>query len=111
MSAASEGVGWVWLYIHGAACYRAGRFEEAVRLLRDSLSRTNYGARALNFPFLAMSLHRLDKADEARQELRNAREVLDQWAQAVFDRPNWSSPCPIGTTGWNARCCTARRTV
>ena len=63
MSAASEGADyWVPLYIHGAACYRAGRFEEAVRLLRESLSRTDVGARALNFPYLAMSLHRLGKA-------------------------------------------------
>ena len=85
---------WVPLYINGAACYRAGRFEEAVRLLRESLSRTNYGARALNFPYLAMSLHRLDKADEARQELRNAREALDRWAQAVFDRPDQFVPVP-----------------
>jgi eukaryotic-like serine/threonine-protein kinase len=95
MSAAPEGApGWVPLYIHGAACYRAGRFEEAVRLLRESLSRTPVEARALNFPYLAMSLHRLDKADEARQELRNAREALDHWAQIVFDRPNWFVPVP-----------------
>ena len=96
MSAAPDGDAtyWVPLYIQGAACYRAGRFEEAVRLLRDSLSRTRVGARALNFPYLAMSLHRLDKADEARQELRNAREALDQWAQTVFDRPNWFVPVP-----------------
>ena len=89
MSAASEGPGyWVPLYIRGAACYRAGRLEEAVRLLSESLSRTEEGARALNFPYLAMSLHRLGRADAARQELRNARETLDRWAQAVFDRPN-----------------------
>ncbi len=101
MSAASEGTEyWVPLYVRGAVCYRAGRFEEAVRLLRDSLSRTREGARTLNFPYLAMSLHRLDKADEARQELRNAREVLDQWAQAVFDRPNWFVPVPYWWYDW-----------
>ena len=51
-------------------------------------------ARALIFPYLAMSLHRLGKADEARQELRNAREALDRWAQAVFDRPDRFVPVP-----------------
>jgi hypothetical protein len=47
-----------------------------------------------------MSLHRLDKADEARQELRNAREVLDQWAQAVFDRPDQFVPVPYWWYDW-----------
>ena len=98
MSAASEGpYYWVPLYVRGAACYRAGQLEEAVRLLRESLSRTEDGARALNFPFLAMSLHRMGSGDAARQELRNAREALDRWAQAVFDRPSRFVPVP----DWN----------
>ncbi len=104
MSAASEGpYFWVPLYIRGAACYRAGRLEEAVRLLRESLSRTddearaNDGAQALNFPYLAMSLQRLGRGDAARQELRNAREALDRWAKAAFDRPDRFVP----VTSWN----------
>ncbi len=41
-----------------------------------------------------MSLHRLGKADAARPELRNAREALDRWAQAVFVRPDRFLPVP-----------------
>ena len=67
MSAASEGNDyWVPLYVRGAACYRAGRFEEAVRLLRDSCLAPVKGP-GTQLPVPGDVPSRLDKADEARQ--------------------------------------------
>jgi tetratricopeptide (TPR) repeat protein len=81
------GYEWFGYYIRGIAYYRAGAFEEAAHCLRESLAGTNYHARALNFPVLAMALHQSGQADSARKELANARKSLDQWAQDAFQRP------------------------
>ncbi|MCI0459791.1 MAG: tetratricopeptide repeat protein, partial [Gemmataceae bacterium] len=86
---------WVPLYCSGVAHYRAGRFKEAINDLRKSLARTDYHARAMNFPVLAMALHRSGQTDAARQELDNSRKQLGRWMDAgirVRGRPvQWAS--------------------
>src|SRR5262249_19769090 len=64
-------------YLLGIAKYRAGRHEEAVRWLRDSLKADP--AWLLPYPVLAMAHHRLGQAAQARQALEAAERVLDQW--------------------------------
>jgi serine/threonine protein kinase/Flp pilus assembly protein TadD len=78
---------WVVLYLRGLACYRAGAFAEAVRCCRESLAKTEYHARPINFPVLAMALHRLGDEVAARKELDNASKALDEWAQVTFAQP------------------------
>src|SRR5262249_5747040 len=75
-------------YFMGTLCYRAGRFEEAVRYHRRSLADSSWAWRALNYPTLAMALHQLSQVDAARQELENTRKTLDQWAQEAFEDRN-----------------------
>ena len=53
----------------GAALYRAGRFEEAVRRLDESIQTRGDGGDARGFAFLAMAHHRLGRRDEAKRWL------------------------------------------
>jgi hypothetical protein len=53
----------------GAALYRAGRFEEAVRRLDESMQTRGDGGDARGFAFLAMAHHRLGRRDEAKRWL------------------------------------------
>jgi tetratricopeptide (TPR) repeat protein len=52
----------------GAALYRAGRFEEAIRRLDESV-RANSGGSPQAWAFLAMAHHRLGHGDEAKRWL------------------------------------------
>jgi tetratricopeptide (TPR) repeat protein len=53
----------------GAAMYRAGRFEEAVRRLDESIETRGDGGDPRGFAFLVMAHHRLGHHDEARRWL------------------------------------------
>jgi WD40 repeat protein len=53
----------------GAALYRAGRFEEAIRRLNESILALRGGAVPKGFAFLAMAHHRLGHGDEAQRWL------------------------------------------
>jgi WD40 repeat protein/tetratricopeptide (TPR) repeat protein/predicted Ser/Thr protein kinase len=81
----------------GAALYRAGRFEEAVRRLDEAIARGK-GGTAWDWLFLAMSYHRLGRADEARQ----APERAARWVAQAEDGklPDGSTPRPLP---WTAR--------
>jgi serine/threonine protein kinase/predicted Zn-dependent protease len=85
--------GWYMLHLSGAIDYRAGRYEQAVRRLRDSLALdTQTPPRALNFPFLAMAHYRLGQTAEARQAMEEARATIDHWtneACANQGDPRW----------------------
>jgi serine/threonine protein kinase/Flp pilus assembly protein TadD len=76
---------WLGLYGRGLSHYRAGRYPEAVLDLRESLSRTAFQSRALNYPILAMALHRSGQTDAARQELENSRRELDRYTEQAFN--------------------------
>jgi tetratricopeptide (TPR) repeat protein len=91
---AREYVHW-HLYVEGLVHYRAGQYAEAVKSSRQSLSAIpEWNARAINYPVLAMALHHLGKADEARQALASAEKAIDQWTETMFRGPVDSMPIP-----------------
>ena len=64
----------------GAALYRAGRFEEAIRRLEEAIRLRDGESLAQGWPFLAMAHHRLGHRDEARRwldRLRNYKYSTD----------------------------------
>jgi tetratricopeptide (TPR) repeat protein len=71
----------------GALHYRAGRFQEAVPLLEQSLRADPKPGRAvLNWLWLALAEQRLGKAEEARRWLGKAQAWLDQYGDGMPDR-------------------------
>jgi Flp pilus assembly protein TadD len=54
-----------WLNTLGAALYRAGRFDEAIRRLEEGLQ-SRGGGNPADWPLLAMADHRLGHRDQAR---------------------------------------------
>jgi tetratricopeptide (TPR) repeat protein len=61
----------------GAVLYRAGRFEEAIRRLKEAIALEGRGGNAVDWLFLAMSHRRLGHGEEARQWLKKAVQWLD----------------------------------
>jgi serine/threonine-protein kinase len=80
-----ENAGQFWsLTEQGALAYRAGRFQEAVPLFERSLEADAKPGRAvLNWLWLALTNHRLDKAEEARRWLGKAQAWLDQYRDGM----------------------------
>jgi tetratricopeptide (TPR) repeat protein len=73
----------------GALHLRAGRFEKAVPLLEQSIRTEPRNGRAvLNWLWLALSHHRLGKADEARRWLGKAQAWLDAYRDGMPNRAN-----------------------
>jgi tetratricopeptide (TPR) repeat protein len=58
----------------GAALYRAGRFDEAIRRLQEGIGRRKGEILSEDWPFLAMAHHRLGHRAEARRWLDKLRE-------------------------------------
>jgi serine/threonine protein kinase/Flp pilus assembly protein TadD len=84
---------WYGLYLLGMAQYRAGRNEDAVSTLRDSLTGSpEWECRSLSHPVLAMAHHRLGQVSEARQSLQAAADAIDRWTRARYaaDPKHWS---------------------
>jgi tetratricopeptide (TPR) repeat protein len=79
----------------GFALYRAGRFEEAVQRLDESVKASP--PRAGDWLFLAMAHHRLGHVDEARRYLELAERWIDGANRpiAVGTQPRWFN--------WNER--------
>jgi Flp pilus assembly protein TadD len=64
----------------GAALYRAGRFEEAIRRFEEAIASRMGDTEPLDWPFLAMAHHCLGHRDEARRwldRLRNRQASTD----------------------------------
>jgi uncharacterized protein (TIGR03067 family) len=84
---------WHWgTWVRGAALYRAGRYEEAVRCLERAAM--TFNPRAWDWCFLAMAHHRLRHDDEARRCLAEAARWIDQANHHEGDdqsatRPSW----------------------
>jgi tetratricopeptide (TPR) repeat protein len=62
----------------GAALYRAGRFEDAVRKLQEAIGVQNTEGTASHWLFLALAHHRLGHTEEAKKWLAKAQRWLDQ---------------------------------
>ncbi len=90
-----SGYAWVGHYIRGLVHLRAGRYEEAVRDFRASLAKTNYVARAMNYPVLAMALYQSGDPSAARKELENSRRELDRWTQVALNSRDQLIPWPF----------------
>jgi serine/threonine protein kinase/Flp pilus assembly protein TadD len=71
----------------GALHYRAGRFKQAVPLLKQSLKADPQPGRAvLNWLWLALAEQRLGNSEEARRWLGKAQELLDQYGDGMPGR-------------------------
>jgi tetratricopeptide (TPR) repeat protein len=80
--------------IRGIVLYRAGRFEEAIQRLNESIVAQNGDGVFQDWLFLAMAHHRLGHADEARKWL----DKTIQWAeQADANKPG------VEPLAWNLR--------
>jgi tetratricopeptide (TPR) repeat protein len=89
-TARSQEVAPIFSRVLGAALYRAGQLESAVRHLNDSVkSGKSLGSDLL---FLAMAQNRLGQADEAKKLLARAVQRIDQALdEGAFDgqRLSW----------------------
>jgi tetratricopeptide (TPR) repeat protein len=87
----------------GAALYRAGRYEEAVRRLGEAATayKRDFGFRqplVYNWFFLAMAHHRLGQAEEARKRLDQAVKWVEQAGEEKGKDAAITLPMP-----WNRR--------
>jgi tetratricopeptide (TPR) repeat protein len=64
----------IYLNTLGAALYRAGRCDEAIRRLQEGIERRGGASVPDDWPFLAMAHHRLGHQAEARRWLERLRE-------------------------------------
>jgi serine/threonine protein kinase len=82
----------LYLYALGAAHFRAGDFEGAVEASRESLAvNSEWDARPLNFPILAMAHYRLGNAHEAATALNQANAAFEQWISRILQTTgNWN---------------------
>jgi tetratricopeptide (TPR) repeat protein len=72
------------LHALGLACYRAGEHEEAIRHLRDSMTRHPEGAaQVLNYQVLALACHRMGQDAEARRWRDKASEWIGPTAERI----------------------------
>jgi tetratricopeptide (TPR) repeat protein len=68
----------------GALAYRASRYQDAVPLFEQSLvAESRSGCAVVNWLWLALTNHRLGKADDARRWLVKAQTWLDQYREAM----------------------------
>jgi serine/threonine protein kinase/WD40 repeat protein len=82
-----------FLLLKGMAEYRAGHAEQAVEWLRRSLARlpAGHAERAIAGFVLALTYHRLDRADDARDAFAKAAKLMEQNFGKVEAGPvpNW----------------------
>jgi serine/threonine protein kinase/WD40 repeat protein/Flp pilus assembly protein TadD len=74
-----------FLNTRGALLLRAGRFEEAAKVLRKGMSLHQNGGQELDFLFLALAEHRLGHADAAKAAAVKARAAKTK-SPSVWDR-------------------------
>jgi tetratricopeptide (TPR) repeat protein len=87
----------VRLHALGLACYRAGRYEEAVRHLSECVTgHAEWSAQVLNYQLLALAYHRLGKDGEARRWRGRATEWIDRTGEAVGQAAPYIWPLQLG---------------
>ena len=90
-----EGGTWE-LYVRGLACCRAGRYADAVPLLRQAATaKDGPNVRTLGELGLVLALARLDQTEEARKQLEKTERRLADSARGPQARPD-EPPA-----GWN----------
>src|SRR5262249_16640926 len=81
--AADRKVAWYWFEL-GAAQYPAGKHDEAIRSLKESLNvNPAWLGRGKNYVILAMACHKLDQHDEARAWLAKVKPALVVLEQTI----------------------------
>src|SRR5262249_47444634 len=84
--AADPKVAWYW-YTLGAAQYRAGQHDKAIRSLKESLKvDPAWLGRGQNYVFLAMACQKLGWHGEARAWLAKVKPALDELEQTIGKR-------------------------
>jgi tetratricopeptide (TPR) repeat protein len=68
----------LFLTILGAALYRAGAFDGAIRRLTEAIETTKAGGTVEDWLFLAMAMHQASRPDDARYWLHKATELMDR---------------------------------
>lgn len=81
-------------YVAGLAHYRAGQYEQAVLRLTEAMEDYRWSARPIVYPVLAMALHRVGKAEKARDALVTSAKEIDQWTTEMQEGPTGSMPIP-----------------
>src|SRR5262249_48888591 len=85
VAAAPKGA-WNW-YGLGAAQYRAGQHDEAIRSLKESLNvDPAWLGRGQNYVILAMACQKLGRHEEARAWLAKVKPALDELEQTIGKR-------------------------
>jgi tetratricopeptide (TPR) repeat protein len=79
----------------GAALYRAGRFEDAIRQLNEAITAHGKGGSFEDLVFLAMTQSRLKQADKASETLKKAIALYERGF-----KPAKSGPPPLD---WSTR--------
>jgi WD40 repeat protein len=77
----------------GALLYRAGRYEDSIRRLKEAIGVQGQGGTVHDWLFLAMAYHRLGKPDDARKWLDHAVEWIDKHKAAEVEdstSPPWT---------------------
>lgn len=74
---------WFSRYLMGMTFYRVGDYARAAEQLEAS-TRSGPPFDAMGYPGLAMALHRLGRADEARAALDAAAGAIERWTQEAF---------------------------
>jgi tetratricopeptide (TPR) repeat protein len=88
------------LFVLGTAHYRTGKYEQAVRRLRQALEADPEWARKFaTYPVLAMACHRLGQQAEARKALDEAARALEQWTQERYQNQGGYWVFDRGATG------------
>jgi tetratricopeptide (TPR) repeat protein len=76
----------------GAALFRAGRYDAAIRKLQQAMEAHPKGGTAFDFLFLAMAHQHLGHTPEARRWLEKAVQWIDQADQGKLDDPTTHLP-------------------
>jgi tetratricopeptide (TPR) repeat protein len=77
----------------GLICYRAGRYDDAVRyLMRPVTEQPNAAYHVVNYQVLALAYHRLGKDAEARRWRARATEWIHRTAEEVSQEAPYSWP-------------------
>jgi tetratricopeptide (TPR) repeat protein len=110
-SAIARGSRYQWmLHVLGTAHYRAGHFEDAIRICTESLdSDPDWVSRSTNFPILAMAHHKLGHVAESQDALRQAMVAYERWTEQMLNSEGpWvvnqgaSEKLPIDPLDWLA---------
>lgn len=82
------------LHLSGLAHYRAGHFEQAIKLLRDAIAEEDSFVKPMAQPVLAMACFRAGKTAEAKQMLSLASETIEEKLDDILDSALGFMPLP-----------------